>query len=110
MAVFTKGDVVVIPFPFANLQASKARPALVIAVLPGADLILCLISSQSGRDRDAIPLTNADMRPGALRQPSNIRPGHLFTADEALVGQRLGVVSAAKMVEVTTAIIQILTR
>lgn len=35
------GDVVVLPFPQTNLQTDKRRFALVIASLPGDDLILC---------------------------------------------------------------------
>lgn len=46
MARFVKGDVVVIPFPFSDLTQSKRRPAIVIAVLDGDDLILCQITSQ----------------------------------------------------------------
>ncbi len=39
-------DVVVLPFPQTNLQTYKRRPALVVADLPGDDLILCQITSQ----------------------------------------------------------------
>jgi len=37
------GEIVVIPFPRADGSGEKRRPALVIADLPGADLILCQI-------------------------------------------------------------------
>ena len=50
MAEFIKGDVVVIPFPFSNLSGSKRRPALVLADLPGNDIILCQITSKHGKD------------------------------------------------------------
>lgn len=43
------GEVVVLPFPQTDLQAGKRRPALVVANLTGADLILCQITSQSQR-------------------------------------------------------------
>ena len=46
MARFVKGDVVVVPFPFSDLSQAKRRPALVISVLEGDDLILCQITSQ----------------------------------------------------------------
>jgi len=38
---FSKGDVVVLPFPFSDLSASKKRPALIVANLDGNDVILC---------------------------------------------------------------------
>jgi mRNA interferase MazF len=44
MEKFVKGDVVVIPFPFSDLSASKKRPALVVSNITGDDIILCQIS------------------------------------------------------------------
>ena len=41
MEEFVKGDVVIVPFPFSDLTQAKRRPALVIASLSGADVILC---------------------------------------------------------------------
>ena len=41
------GEIVVIPFPRNDPAAGKRRPALVIADLPGADLILCQITSRA---------------------------------------------------------------
>ncbi|MFI5273274.1 MAG: hypothetical protein ACHQ4H_09625 [Ktedonobacterales bacterium] len=46
MGRFVRGDVVVIPFPFSDLTATKRRPALVVADLPGDDVILRQITSQ----------------------------------------------------------------
>jgi hypothetical protein len=55
MGRFVKGDVVVLPFPFSNLAASKRRPALVIApVQPHDDLILCMITSRKTSDASAV--------------------------------------------------------
>ena len=41
MEKFVKGDVVVVPFPFSNLSRAKRRPACVVTVLDGHDMILC---------------------------------------------------------------------
>jgi len=43
---FVKGDVVVVPFTFSDLTQAKRRPALVVSVLEGDDLILSQITSQ----------------------------------------------------------------
>ncbi len=40
MEKFVKGDVVVVPFPFSDLTQAKRRPALIVSVLEGDDLIL----------------------------------------------------------------------
>lgn len=47
MGKFVIGDVVVVPFPFSDLSASKKRPALVVATLSGDDVILCQITSKT---------------------------------------------------------------
>ena len=41
------GEIVVIAFPRNDPAAGKRRPALVIADLPGEDLILCQITSRA---------------------------------------------------------------
>ena len=81
MAKFVKGDVVVVPFPFSDLTQAKRRPALVVSALESDDLILCQITSQYIRDNYAISITDKDFKIGGLKQPSNVRPNRLFTAD-----------------------------
>jgi mRNA interferase MazF len=56
MGRFVKGDVVVIPFPYSDLSASKKRPALVLADLEGDDIILCQITSQNRMLKTDMPL------------------------------------------------------
>ena len=46
MGEFVKGDIVVLPFPFSDLSANKRRPTLVLASLPGGDIVVCQITSQ----------------------------------------------------------------
>jgi mRNA interferase MazF len=108
VGTFVKGDVVVVPFPFSDLSATKRRPALVLADLTGDDVILCQITSQVARDANAIPLLDADFVDGGLRQASNIRPNRLFTADSGLIVYRVGRISAAKSDAVVAAILTIL--
>jgi mRNA interferase MazF len=105
---FVKGDVVVVPFPFTDLSAAKRRPALVIAALPGNDLILCQITNQTVRDGFAIPLSDDDFARGGLRKPSNVRPNRLFTADRELVVGIVGQVNQSTMRSVIDAIVRIL--
>ena len=94
MARFVKGEVVVLPFPFSDLSGSKRRPALVLADLPGDDIILCQITSQnSPKDPFAIPLEVADFKSGSLPTPSNIRPNRIFTADKNLIVKSSGIIS-----------------
>jgi len=106
---FVKGDVVVVPFPFADLTDSKRRPALVIASLIGNDILLCQITSQTINDNYSIVLTNEDFKEGSLKQKSNIRPNRIFTADEDIILYKIGSINQEKTLSVTQKIIDILT-
>ena len=104
MATFVKGDIVVLPFPFSDLSASKRRPALVLADLQGDDIILCQITSKNTKDSYAITLDNSDLVSGSLPVPSNVRPNRLFTADKKIIAYTMGRVSQGKFKEVAKAI------
>ena len=108
MARFVKGDVVVIPFPFSDLSQSKRRPALVLAVLQGNDMILCQITSKSVKDNYAIPLEQTDFASGSLNQESNIRPNRLFTADNQIILYRIGNIKKIKLDQVINKIVEII--
>jgi mRNA interferase MazF len=103
-----KGDVVVVPFPFSDLTQAKRRPALVISALEGDDLILFQITSQYIRDNYAVSLTDKDFQTGSLKQPSNVRPNRLFTADSNIILYRVGGLKGAKLTEVIEKIIDII--
>ena len=108
MARFIKGDVVIVPFPFSDLTQTKRRPALVVAILPGEDLILCQITSQSVIDEYAVPICEEDFITGGLRQPSNIRPNRLFTASENIIVYQSGQTSPEKLDNAIGNIVEIL--
>lgn len=108
MAKFVKGDVVVVPFPFSDLIQSKRRPALVIAVLEGSDAILCQITSKTIKDTYAISINDTDFSSGSLRQPGNLRPNRLFTADSHIILYRVGSIKKEKLTKVVEKIIKII--
>ena len=91
------GEVVVIPFPRTD---GKRRPALVIADLPGEDLILCQITSRAHSDSYSVPLTSSDFERGELPQPGFIRTQRLFTVEQHIILHSVGKVTAAKYDEV----------
>ena len=108
MENFVKGDVVVIPFPFSDLSQAKRRPALVVAILEGDDLILCQITSQNVADKYSITITDDDFDSGSLKQTSNVRPNRIFTADKHIILYRIGNIKPAKTHKVIDKIIEIL--
>jgi mRNA interferase MazF len=92
------GEIVLIPFP--RRDSGKHRPALVIADLPGADLILCQITGRSHWDAFAVPLDSSDCERGRIDQPSFIRPQRLFTVEQRVCLQSIAKVTAEKFDEV----------
>ena len=94
------GEIVAIPFPRNDPAAGNRRPALVIADLPGADLILCQITSRAHYDGFAVPLDGSDCERGQLDQPCFIRPQRLFTLEHHIILHSIGKVTEAKLDEV----------
>jgi mRNA-degrading endonuclease toxin of MazEF toxin-antitoxin module len=108
VAEFVKGDIVVVPFPFSDLTQAKRRPALVISILEGDDVILCQITSKIVKDIYSIPLEDSDFKSGGLKQPSNIRPNRIFTADRHIILYRVGNLNHEKITEVIDKVVEII--
>ena len=109
MEKFIKGSVVVIPFPFSDLSATKRRPALVLANLEDSDILLCQITSQYKETKHVISLGTTDFTIGSLPINSYIRPERIFTADKSIILKTVGVVSSEILNKTVENIISILT-
>jgi len=107
MAGFVKGEVVVIPFPFSDLSGSKKRPALVLADLPGDDIILCQITSQQSKDTFAVPISASDFVTGGLPVPSNIRTSRIFTADKGIIVRKAGLVKPGVIAKISKTLVDL---
>lgn len=99
MARFIKGDVIVIPFPFTDMSASKKRPAVILSDIKGSDFIMLQITSKNVKDSYAIPLSESDFLSGSLQKDSNIRPNKIFTLDKNLILYKIGHLTDAKLTE-----------
>lgn len=86
-------DVVRVPFPFTDRDATKNRPALVLSDGPAFNAaaghcILAMITS-AGNAPWPLDCVIADLAEAGLPSPSKVR-FKLFTLDERLVRGRLG--------------------
>ncbi len=108
MEKLVKGDIIVLPFPFSDLSTSKKRPAVIVAVFIGDDILCCQITSEARFDEYAIILTEKDFKDGSLDQTSIIRPNRLFTADKSIILYKIGSLKKEKVKEVEEKIITIL--
>lgn len=108
MEKLVKGDVVVLPFPFSDLSASKKRPAYVLAKPNDGELILCQITSSLKIDSYSIALSSRDFKIGSIHITSIIKPNRIFTADTAIVLNKIGTLKSEKIKEIDEAVINII--
>ncbi len=78
MGAFASRQVILLPFPFSDLSASKLRPALVLADVGKGDWVLCQITSNAYTDPSAVELNAPDFSAGGLQRVSYARPGKLL--------------------------------
>jgi mRNA interferase MazF len=108
MGVSAAGEIVLVPFPFSDLSATKVRPAIRLADAGRGDWILCQVTSNPYGDPDAIPLATSDFSRGAMQVSSFARPGKLFTANASLIGRSVATLDEAALRKIVDAIIALL--
>ena len=108
MEEFVRGDVVVVPFPFSDLSSVKKRPALVLFVLSGDDIVLCQVTSKDKGDKLAIELGIDDFLEGGLARASYIRPGRIFTVEKSIIQYKAGSIKKEKSDQVKDLIVSLL--
>ncbi len=90
-----KGDIVLVPFPFTDLSATKVRPALVLWVnTTGDDVTLCFISSQNinnlSSEEFLLEPSNSDFAITGLKIASKVRVTRVATIEKRLIARRIG--------------------
>jgi len=101
-----KGDIVLIPFPFADLSGNKNRPA-VILIDSENDVTVCFITTQlKWRSDYDFYLEPTDLN--GLKKTSLIRLNKVATIDKRLVLGKLGRISVPEMKLLNKNLIKIL--
>jgi len=101
-------DVVLVPFPFSDLSATKLRPALVLAAAGQGDWVCAQITSNAYADPLALSLEDSDFGRGGLKRASFVRPGKLFTASGTLFQRSVGALKPTMQDKIIEAVIAIL--
>ena len=102
------GAVVLVPFLFSDLSASKLRPALALAASGRDDWICLQITSNPYGDPRAVELADADFSQGSLHRTSYLRPGKLFTAHRSLFRRVAGQLNEPKLNQARDAVIALI--
>ena len=83
MGSFTKGQIVMYPFPFTNLKGKKLRPCLIFSNEMRDDILLCQLTSIGiKKDKFSIELNKDETINGSLERDSYIRCNMLFTGEK----------------------------
>jgi mRNA interferase MazF len=98
MGTFTKGEIVLFPFPFTDLSNRKLRPCLILSDEMREDILLCQITSQRIQgDSYSIDLKKDN---SGLIIDSYIRCNMLFTAEKSQIVRRVSKLDKKKYSEV----------
>ena len=95
----TKGKVVLVPFPFDDLSATKVRPAVCLTNPSGAHrhVILAFITSQIPASLESSDLVldaqDSDFLMTGLRVSSTLRLHRLMTVTTSIIRRQLGELS-----------------
>ena len=106
----TRGKVVLVPFPFDDLETRKARPAVCLTdpLTPHRHIVLAFVTS---RQPDELLNTDVVLEPGepgfaltGLQVRSTIRTHRLLTVASSTIRRELGALSPRMQSRVTDAV------
>ncbi|MCD4696449.1 MAG: type II toxin-antitoxin system PemK/MazF family toxin [Bacteroidales bacterium] len=80
---YKQREIVLVPFPYSDLSATKKRPVLIISNnsynSKYDDVLVCVITSNRYIDDYSVNLTNNDLETGMLPELSVVKAHKLFT-------------------------------
>jgi mRNA interferase MazF len=88
MALYQRGDIVAVQFPFTDISQTKKRPAIVISnatVNATGDYLLVQITSQVKVDFLSISIDSSDFYGNPLPLKSFVRIHKVFLLNESLI-------------------------
>jgi len=96
MTPYNQSDVVLVPFPFTNLQTTKRRPAVIISANwfnhTHDDCVVVAITSgiPAHLSRDELQLSDIDLKSAGLPKKSMIKTGKIITLEQRLIVKTIG--------------------
>ncbi|MEW6409654.1 MAG: type II toxin-antitoxin system PemK/MazF family toxin [Nitrospirota bacterium] len=103
---YNQGSLVLVPFPFTDLSATKKRPALVVSPdwfnQTYEDIILAAVTSTTSVPAEQLemPLAQKDLAQGIIPKDSIIKISKLFTCHSNVVVKEVAVVKDDKLKEI----------
>jgi len=88
-----RGDLLLIPFPFTDLSASKRRPVLLLTAPDSYGDFIALPVTSRPQSEHGLAISAGDVAGGALPAPSWIRTNRVVTLNVSLIAKTFGRVS-----------------
>jgi mRNA interferase MazF len=108
---YSRGDILLVPFPFSDQTSVKQRPALVISSdnfqTQGYDLIIMASTSQIGTSQKPGEFPIRDWQPAGLLKPSAVKAA-IATIEAKLVRRKLGCLSNYDLQQLTKSLRELL--
>lgn len=100
---WTRGDVVLIPFPFSDLNVTKTRPAVVVNIPEyqeaSHEVILAYLTSQVLHGHTDFDYLLIDWQKAGLLKPTRLR-ARLAVVHQTLIQHHIGTLSKRDLAEV----------
>lgn len=88
MSIYNQGSIVLVPFPFSDLSATKVRPVLVLSSdkynISHQDYIVCGITTNLKLDDYSIIIDEKDVSNGKLKHRSRIKVDAITFLDKSI--------------------------
>ena len=97
---FNVCDLVLVPFPFSNLENFKKRPAIIIYKSLKIDDVLVIPVTSTSYHIDSEKITNNDLAYGELDRDSNILYMKMFTISANQIIRKIGTIKRTKILSV----------
>lgn len=103
MTTYRQGQVVLVPFPFADLSSTKQRPAVVVSASwynnSRPDYVLAAITSSVPveLEPDMVSIQGAEVQAAGLRMTSVVKAGKVFTIEQDRIVKPMGQLSRASL-------------
>lgn len=104
----SRGDIVLIPFPFSDLTGQKIRPAVILSKDNRNDVILVFITSKNKITKPTVAVPIEPTKTNGLKVSSMIICDKIATLDKKIILGSIGVVDTVTMKKVSISLKQIL--
>ena len=105
-------DIVLLTFPFSDLESSKVRPAIVLSNgkynRRSEDFVAVPLTSNLRLRDYAILVTNSDLESGNLIVDSKVKVDRVFSVSQRLVRMKIGRIKSEVHERITGMLLQLL--